>query len=117
MLEHDVLQDAGLPDHLRHSFPNTLAYVEWFSTFTDRDDASGLFKLSKSLLPSRVKDTQVISLDLLYGSALLTPRYSSQSLASYSEKEVHATNVLDICSEFLLEHHRDRNLFLIFDDS
>ncbi|KAJ3499342.1 hypothetical protein NMY22_g19521 [Coprinellus aureogranulatus] len=104
----------GLPDSLRksefrnpESIPTHLAYIEWFTTFTNRPERShGMFKISKRLANDGTPLAEVIPLAYIYRSVHLFPKFGPVAPSSWT-----SSNVLDQCSTFYLNPFTDRHLY------
>ncbi|KAF7972500.1 hypothetical protein HWV62_17870 [Athelia sp. TMB] len=86
--------------------PKHLAYVEWFSPFADRDHASGLYRLSRSLRDGQ-RLASVIPVSNIVQSIHLYPQFGARA-----PREWTSANVLDMCPVFFTSPFADRQNFV-----
>ncbi|KAL7279210.1 hypothetical protein ACG7TL_007050 [Trametes sanguinea] len=89
--------------------PEHLAYVEWFTAFTQPDPIHGMYKISRSI---RARDgarlASVIEVRNIRRSCHLFPQFGTVVPRDWS-----SSNVLERCSTFWVSPFTDRHTFMI----
>ena len=85
--------------------PEHLAYIEWFTAFTQPDPNHGLYKLSKAM-HAGARDAAIIPLDAVRRSIHLYPAFGQSVPAAWS-----SSNVLDLCDKFWVNGFTDRHVY------
>ena len=99
------------PRHISSLFPNNapptyLAYVEWFTPFTEKPEAlHGLYKVQKAF-QGGVRLANVIPLKNIRRSMHVYP-----SFGRVVPKEWTSANVLDLCNTFFVNSFTDRHVY------
>ncbi|KAI0351066.1 hypothetical protein OH77DRAFT_1411790, partial [Trametes cingulata] len=88
--------------------PEHLAYVEWFTAFTQPDPAHGMYKVSRC---RRARDgarlASVIEVRHIRRSCHLFPQFGPVAAREWS-----SSNVLDECSTFWVSPFTDRHMYM-----
>jgi hypothetical protein len=88
--------------------PSHLAYVEWFTPFDDNPDpVHGLYKV-KSTRTEEGHVCSVIPVTNVRRSAHLYPKFGPVAPPEWT-----SSNVLDLCTTFLLNSFSDKHLYRI----
>ncbi|KAI0038549.1 hypothetical protein FA95DRAFT_1585466 [Auriscalpium vulgare] len=106
--EDDTAQPTGVQGL---DIPGHLAYVEWFSRPSRKEPASRMFIINKSQKSSGASgktgmQASVIELETLRRGCQLIPRFGARS-----DRAWKTSNVLDRCSEFLLNNFSDQHAY------
>ena len=112
-----------LPVHL--NFKKPLAYIEYFTKFSEQRHGTDLYVVSRSYTTStsgdtgghghgstqaRKREAAVVCLDSIRRSCHLIPEFTSQ----IRDKSWNTTNILDVCSSFYVNHYISRDMFQMF---
>ncbi|KAK7461765.1 hypothetical protein VKT23_008195 [Stygiomarasmius scandens] len=95
----------GVPEHDRAQY---LAYVEWFSPFTQPDENHGLFKVSRCNVEGG-RLASVVDVQRLVRSVHLFPKFGP-----VADQEWTSSTVLDTCSSFFVNAGSDRHMYQLF---
>ena len=105
------IPDKALPELFPHipasNRPQHLAYVEWFTPFTEASSQHGLYKVKRSV---RARDqarlASVIPLEQLERSCHLLPEFGPVVCREWT-----SSNVLDRCPAFWVNAFSDRHMY------
>lgn len=91
------------------STPKHLAYVEWFSEFSDTPDPHhGMYKIKRSMINNNTKRlSSVIEVSSIRRSVHLFPQFGR-----LAPREWTSDNVLDLCSTFYVNSFTDRHTYI-----
>lgn len=87
------------------SCPNRLAYIEWFTPFTQPEEAHGLYRISRAH-DAGDRLVSVVPVDTIRRSVHLYPKFGA-----VAPREWTSHNVLDECSTFFVNQFTDKHSF------
>ena len=85
--------------------PAQLAYIEWFTPFTQPDPNHGLYKISKAM-KNGLRHTSIIPLDHIRRTIQLFPSFGATVPEDWTSE-----NVLDECTKFFVNSFTDRHTY------
>ncbi|KAI0356053.1 hypothetical protein OH77DRAFT_1503949 [Trametes cingulata] len=87
--------------------PGHLAYVEWFTAFTQPDNVHGLYRVSRCRGPAGERLASVIEVSKLRRSCHLFPDFGVCAPRNWT-----SSTVLDQCDNFFLNHYSDQHMYM-----
>lgn len=87
--------------------PNHLAYVEWFTSFTEPSAHHGLYKVKRSVrAQDHARLASIIPLEQLERSCHLLPEFGPVACRDWTSH-----SVLDVCPAFFVNAFSDRHMY------
>ena len=80
--------------------PGHLAYVEWFSTPTEKHASSQMFKVKRSIADTGARQVSVIEVACLHRTCHLFPNFGKRANRLWT-----SSTVLEQCSDFYINNH------------
>ncbi|KAI0309378.1 hypothetical protein OF83DRAFT_71149 [Amylostereum chailletii] len=86
--------------------PKHLAYIEWFTPFTDMDADSRMYRVSRAMKDGR-RLAEVIPVECIERSVQLFPRFGTTA-----PRHWNSYNVLELCSSFRANPFLDKHTYM-----
>jgi hypothetical protein len=88
--------------------PRYLAYIEWFTPFSQPDPHHLMYKVTRSITQDGERVSSVIPLSQIHRSAHLLPKFGPSAPAEWT-----SSNVLEMCPTFFVNSFNDRHFYRI----
>ncbi|KAH9850541.1 hypothetical protein C2E23DRAFT_869966 [Lenzites betulinus] len=88
--------------------PSHLAYVEWFTAFTEPDPVHGMYKISRCRGPAGERLADVIEVRNILRSCHLYPVFGATVSRNWT-----SSTVLDSCNDFLFNPFCDQHMYMM----
>ena len=89
--------------------PGPLAYIEWFTVFTARDPAHGMYKVVRCRDAHGARLASVIEVSWIRRSCHLLPSFGRSA-----PREWTSSTVLDECETFFVNPFTDQHMYMTF---
>ena len=97
-------QQQLLPDVIA---PGHLAYIEWFTAFTERDPVHGMYTVKRCRDIQGARLASVIEVSQIRRSCHLLPMFENAA-----PREWTSSTVLDKCENFLVNPFSDQHMYM-----
>ncbi|KAI0056853.1 hypothetical protein BV25DRAFT_1872634 [Artomyces pyxidatus] len=91
--------------HRNTPAPGHLAYIEWFSRFTDKDDDHRMYPVSHPRQPD-ASTVEIVEVDSIHRNCQLMPKFGARVDRAWTSE-----NVLDRCLHFFVNNFLDNHAY------